>query len=80
MARIEMVSDAKAGFMARIAFWFTKRKVGQVTGPMRILAHHRRLMQHVGWMEWGQAGAKAVPATLKSLCSIKVATLVGCPF
>jgi hypothetical protein len=31
-------------------------------------------------MEMGQAAANSVPAGLKSLASIKAATLVGCPY
>jgi 4-carboxymuconolactone decarboxylase len=67
-------------------YWFVRRGVGKVTGsqrlvePVKITAHHPRLLRAYGQMEMGQDAARSVPAALKSLASIKAATLIGCPF
>jgi len=63
-----------------------QRKVGKLTGhsrliePIKIMAHHPRLLKALGRMEMGQEAARSVPARLKSLASIKTATLIGCPY
>jgi hypothetical protein len=38
------------------------------------------LLKALGQMETGQAAARSVPSPLKSLASIKAATLVGRPY
>ena len=80
MARIEGVEAGKAGLITRIAYWMTKRKIGRVVLPIKITAHHPRLLRALGGMEMGQEAARTVEAPLKILASIKVASLVGCPF
>jgi 4-carboxymuconolactone decarboxylase len=86
MARIKGVEPHEAGWLTRLVYWVVKRKVRQLTGqprllePIKITAHHPKLLRALGQMEGGQAAAKSVPASLKSLASLKVATLVGCPF
>ena len=80
MERLEGVSDKRAGLIARIAFWFCRRKVGEVTTPLRIVAHHGRLLRATGSMEMGQLKAREVDPALKALVSVMVATQVGCPF
>ena len=64
----------------------TRRKIGKLSGrqrliePVKITAHHPRLLRAYGQMEMGQEAAHAVPAHLKALADIKAATLIGCPF
>jgi hypothetical protein len=78
MARI---SDARPrGLIGRMIFWFTRRKVGKIVGPMRVTAHHKQLLVGTGFMERAQAGATRVPGALKTLAAIRTSTLVGCPF
>jgi hypothetical protein len=57
-----------------------RRKIGRVVLPIKIAAHHPRLLRSLGEMEAGQMAATSVDATLKSLASVKVAMLIGCPF
>jgi 4-carboxymuconolactone decarboxylase len=63
-----------------------KRKMRQLTGngkliePVKVAAHHPRLLRAQGQMEMGQEAAKSVPAKLKALAGIKAATMIGCPF
>jgi 4-carboxymuconolactone decarboxylase len=86
MARIQGVEPAQASWYTRLVYWFVKRKVGQITGkkslvePVRITAHHPRLLKALGQMEMGQEAATSVPVALKSLAGIKAATMIGCPF
>jgi hypothetical protein len=58
----------------------TRRKVGRVVLPIKVTAHHPRLLRAVAAMEMGQAAARSVGAALKALVQVKVAMLVGCPF
>jgi hypothetical protein len=86
MARMKGVEPHEAGWFTRLVYWFVKREVNKLTGqrrllePIKIAAHHPRLLRALGQMEGGQAAARSVPVSLKSLASIKAATLVGCPF
>jgi hypothetical protein len=86
MARIRGVEPDEAGWFTRLVYWFVQRGLKKLTGqprlpePVKIMAHHPRLLRALGQMEAGQAAATSVPASLKSLASIKAATLVGCPF
>jgi len=68
------------GLLARIAFWFSRRMFGKVPSSLRVVAHHKALTAGVIHMERAQGKADELPASLTSLASLRVATLVGCPF
>jgi 4-carboxymuconolactone decarboxylase len=80
------IEPSEAGWFTRIVYWVVKRKMGKLTGqkrliePIKIAAHHPRLLKALGQMEMGQEAARSVPDQLKSLAGIKCATLIGCPF
>jgi 4-carboxymuconolactone decarboxylase len=86
MARIEGLEPHQAGWFARLVYWLARRKIAQETGasrlvePLKIMAHHPRLLRAYGHMEMGQEAASLVPVSLKVLVSIKAASLIGCPF
>jgi hypothetical protein len=80
MARIEGVEPRSAGLIVRLAYWLTRRKVGRVILPVKITAHHPRLLRAMGAMEMGQEAARSVEAPLKMLTQVKVAMQIGCPF
>ena len=86
MARMNGVEPDQAGWFNRLVYWFVRRKVGKLTGnarlvePVKITAHHPRLLKAYGQMEMGQEAARSIPTPLKSLASIKAAMLIGCPF
>jgi hypothetical protein len=86
MARIAGVESNQAGLMTRMLYRLVRRKMRALTGtdrvpePIRVTAHHPRLLMALGQMEMGQAAAKSVDPALKTLASLKVATLIGCPF
>ena len=86
MAHMKGVEPAEAGWYTRLVYWFVRRSIGKITGrsrlvePVKVTAHHPRLLMAYGQMEMGQGAAASVPAPLKALAGIKVATLIGCPF
>jgi len=86
MPRMTGVEPDRAGLFTRIVYWMARRKLKKLTGqerlvePLKITAHHSRLLMALGQMEMGQEAARTVPSSLKSLASIQAATLIGCPF
>ena len=86
MAYLKGVEPAEAGWFTRLVYWFVRRKIGKLTGkdrlvePVKVAAHHPRLLRAVGQMEGGQEAARSVPAGLKMLASLQASTLIGCPF
>ena len=58
----------------------TKRKLGRVVMPVKITAHHPKLLWGYGQMEQSLLSSHLVDETLKNLAQLRVATLVGCPF
>ncbi len=68
------------GLFTRIVYSMTKRKVGRVVMPVKISAHHGKLLWGYGQMEQSLISSKLVDAGLKNLAQLRVATLVGCPF
>ncbi len=80
MARIPGVEPKEAGLFTRIAYFMTKRRLGRVIMPIKINAHHPRLLRALAHMELGQEAAKTVSAQLKALAQVKVAMMIGCPF
>jgi hypothetical protein len=86
MARIKGVEPNEAGWLTRLVYWFVKRSMSKITGraslpePVKITAHHWKILKAVGQMEEAQAAADSLPLTLKGLASLKASTLAGCPF
>jgi hypothetical protein len=80
MARIQGVEPRDASLFIRFVYWMVKRKIGRVIQPIKITAHHPRLLRAVGQMEVGQEAAKTIDLALKALVDIKTAMLIGCPF
>lgn len=86
MAYMKGVEPAEAGWFTRLVYWFVRRSIGKVTGqarliePVKIAAHHPRILRAMGQMEGAQESAHSVPFELKRLASLQAAMLVGCPF
>lgn len=80
MARIEGVPPKRASLFTRLAYVLTKRRLGRVIMPIRIQAHHPRLLRGYAHMELAQQAARSLPASLKALVDVYVARLIGCPF
>ena len=86
MARLEGVEPAQASWFLRLVYWFVQRKFAKLTGqdrlvePVKIAAHHPRLLRAIGQMETGLEAARSVPANLKNLATLRAAMQIGCPF
>ena len=78
MPRID--GPKRPGLTARLAYWYCKRMLGRVVAPVKIHAHHPRLLRGVGAMERAQMAAHSVDPALKSLAQVLVAMRIGCPF
>ncbi|MCI0379974.1 MAG: hypothetical protein L0215_20525 [Gemmataceae bacterium] len=67
MARMKGVEPREAGWFTRFVYWLVKREMSKLTGqprliePIKIAAHHPRLLRALGQMEGGQAAAQSVP-------------------
>jgi hypothetical protein len=78
MARI--AGAERVGPFARFAFWLSRRRLGKVVEPLAVHARHPAIFQAYAGYEFGLGRAHKVPARLKTLASLKAATLIGCPF
>lgn len=80
MSRLQDTQAAKPGWFARLVFWVTRRKLGRVPGPVRVLTANPGLLAGVGAFETALEKADRAPARAKSLAQLQTARLVGCPF
>jgi 4-carboxymuconolactone decarboxylase len=88
MSRLPGVSDRDAGLSTRIAFFFTKRKLAQMTGlktegmlePLRMYAHIPRLLNAYGKLEQAEAKLDMLTPRQRALAELKSATTVRCEY
>jgi AhpD family alkylhydroperoxidase len=88
MSRLEGVSDRDAGLGAKIAFFFTKRKLAQMTGletaemlePLRMYAHIPRLLNAYGRLEQAESKLDILTPRVRALAELKSATTVSCEY
>ena len=65
---------------SRIIFFLTKRRLGKVPVPARIMALQPPLLRGGAFMEQAQEAATLVPLRYKKLAQMLTASRVGCPF
>ena len=63
----------------RFVYWVTRRKLGTTLTSVRVAAHHPRLLFGRSMMESALMGSHLVDEPLKTLLSVRVAMLAGCP-
>ncbi len=80
MARIGGVPEREAGLATRLAYWFSRRRLGKVAEPLQVTAHHPTLLRGYGAFELALERSSRVDDRLKDLAGLKAATLIGCPF
>jgi hypothetical protein len=84
MARISGADPSRqsffSGLFTRIVYALTRRKLKRVVMPVQVTAHHPQILWGYGQMEQSLLSSHRVDAALKELASLRVATLVGCPF
>jgi hypothetical protein len=80
VARIEGVGDREAGWLTRVVFRLVRRKVGRMILPVRIVARQPKLLLAFAWFALAQERSRRLAPALKTLCRIKAAMRIGCPF
>ena len=91
MSRLEGVSDRDAGLGAKVAFFFTKRKLARMTGlrslgaaemlePLRMYAHIPRLLNAYGRLEQAESKLDILTPRVRALAELKSATTVRCEY
>lgn len=88
MSRLQGVTDRDAGLGAKIAFFFTKRKLSKMTGletagmlePLRMYAHIPRLLNAYGRLEQAESKLDVLNPRHRALAELKAATTVRCEY
>jgi len=80
MSRIQGVPDGQGNPFVRFAYRETRKRVGRVIEPMRVLARCPSLLAGNGAMEIAFERSHAADERLKELATLKAAALVGCRF
>ena len=88
MARIKGVTSARAGLFVKIAYYFSRRSIGKLTGrqtdrmiePLEIYAHVPVLFKGYAKLEQATAKLHRLDKRLHALAELKAATLTHCEF
>ncbi len=88
MSRLQGVSDRDASLGAKIAFFFTKRKLAQMAGletagmlePLRMYAHIPKLLSAYGKLEQAESKLDILSPRHRALAELKAATTVRCEY
>jgi AhpD family alkylhydroperoxidase len=88
MSRLQGVADHDAGLGAKIAFFFTKRKLARLTGletagmlePLRMYAHIPKLLSAYGKLEQAESKLDILSPRHRALAELKAATTVRCEY
>jgi alkylhydroperoxidase family enzyme len=88
MARIKGVSSAQAGPYVKIAYRFTRRSIGKLTGretkrmiePLQMYAHVPVLFKGYAKLEQATAKLHRLEKRLHALAELKAATLTHCEY
>lgn len=88
MARLPSVSSRDAGPGIKLAYFFTRRALRDMTGrepagmlePLEVYAHAPRLMKGYGRMEQATATIKDLDTRYRHLAELKAATMTHCEY
>jgi AhpD family alkylhydroperoxidase len=88
VARIKGVTSARAGLFVKIAYYFSRRSIGKLTGrqtdrmiePLEIYAHVPVLFKGYAKLEQATAKLHRLDKRLHALAELKAATLTHCEF
>lgn len=67
-------------WLARLAFWYTRRTTGKVPDPLRIFARRPKLLFSTIVYEWAIAETPKLQPRVKMLAGLRASSLIGCPF
>jgi hypothetical protein len=70
----------RLGPLARVGFWYSRRKVGKVATPAAVAAHNPWILRAMGGYELALDRARKVDVKLKMLAEMKASVIVGCPW
>ena len=80
MSRIKGVRDDEAGFITSRIFRAAGKMRGAIPEPLRLMAKSGGVFWACVGFELGMRRAKSLEARIKSLVSLKAASMVGCVF
>jgi alkylhydroperoxidase family enzyme len=84
MARLEGARLDRHSWLARLwlrlVFWMTRRRLGRIVEPVRLAAHHPRLLAGLGAMEQVLGESRYLAAGVRERVQLRVAARIGCPF
>ncbi len=86
MARIQTIESEHAPGWLRLIYRIAANEVKKLTGKaaigdtLKLTAHRPRLLFGTLMMESGQLASTALSSKLKALASLRVSTIVGCPY
>jgi len=78
--RAEGLQDHEVGPRTKLIFRRVKSRYGHIPVPTRLRAHDPKLLELCEEMSRNTVAPGTVPANLKELAQLKVATIVGCEF
>lgn len=78
--RIAGVPDSVLRPLVWLSYWFSRRRIGEVSEPLSITAHHRGVLLGYGGFELALDNSNRVDGRLKELAVLKAATRIGCAF
>jgi hypothetical protein len=76
--RIKEVSERKGGLLVKIAYWFSRKRIGKIADPLKVMSRHFWVLLGSLAFEMTFERSKKVDTRLKELAQIKVAAMVGC--
>jgi hypothetical protein len=80
MSRIEGLKDSEAGFIVGRIFKAAGKMRGAIPEPLRLMARNGGVLWAAVGFELGFGRAKSLDDKIKSLVSLKAASMVGCLF
>lgn len=80
MTRIGSAVDGSSNPLVRFSAWQSRRMVGRVPDPVKVMAHHPLLLGGYGGLEVAMERSRTVDHRLKELAALKAAAMVGCEF
>lgn len=80
MSRLPELRAARPGLFARIVYFITRRKLGRVPEPVKVLHRNPAILMAMGGYETALERASQVPHRLKVLAQVRTAMQIGCPF
>jgi AhpD family alkylhydroperoxidase len=76
--RISGISDDTRNLLARASFRASRRRYGAVMEPMRVFAHHPKVMVGYAAIELASERSRLVSARLKHLAELRAGMICGC--